>query len=47
MKLNWLLNGFITKELYAPFTISTENSDIHNKLGKAIILLQSKRNDMV
>ena len=44
MKLNWLNNGFICKELYAPFKID-KDSDYQNDLEKKynIVLEQAKK----
>ena len=44
MKLTWLKNGFICKELYAPFKIS-KDIDYRNDLEKKynIVMEQAKK----
>ena len=44
MKLTWLKNGFICKELYAPFKIS-KDIDYRNDLEKkySIVMEQAKK----
>ena len=45
MKLNWLNNGFICKELYAPFKID-KDSDYQNDLEKKYKDVYKRQNNL-